>query len=84
MSVPALWKGGPRFLGVFGIGGTETLLWSYLLSTKYRTVLGGAVVKRGTSLVIGRFQTALNPYTMPPDLAFADKYVVQFANCAIT
>jgi len=80
--VPALWKGGPRFLAIFGIGGTETLLWSYLLSTKYRKVLSAALAKRETSLVIGRFQTVLSPYTTPADLAFADKYVVQFADCA--
>lgn len=33
------WPGGPALLAAFGMGGTDTLGWSYLLATRYRELL---------------------------------------------
>ena len=33
--IPAIWKGGPGLLVAFGMSGTDTLLWSYLLRTRF-------------------------------------------------
>jgi hypothetical protein len=33
---PPLWKDGPPLLATFGIGGPESLLWAYLLRTRFR------------------------------------------------
>jgi hypothetical protein len=37
---PPIWKGGPRVLASFGLGGTETLIWNYLVRTKYAYLTG--------------------------------------------
>jgi hypothetical protein len=34
------WPGGPGFLAAFGMGGTETLAWAYLLSTRFPHLVG--------------------------------------------
>jgi hypothetical protein len=33
------WPGGPGLLAAFGIGGTETLGWCYLLATRFRELV---------------------------------------------
>jgi hypothetical protein len=33
--VPEVWEGGPGLLAAFGMSGTETLVWSYLLRTRF-------------------------------------------------
>jgi hypothetical protein len=36
IQIPAMWPGGPGLLAAFGMAGTETLAWNYLLRTRFR------------------------------------------------
>lgn len=84
LSVPAIWKGGPRLLALFGLGGTETLVWAYLLSTKYRTFLERVLSSRKKELLTGQFHVSLSRYSVPSDMTFADKYIVDSVDCIIS
>jgi hypothetical protein len=46
---------GPRLLAVFGAGGTETLVWAYLLATKEFELLKRAATSDKEMVVIGQF-----------------------------
>jgi len=35
IQLPAIWPGGPGLLAAFGMAGTETLVWNYLLRTRF-------------------------------------------------
>ena len=35
IQIPAVWPGGPALLAAFGMAGTETLVWNYLLRTRF-------------------------------------------------
>jgi hypothetical protein len=39
LRIRELWQGGPGYLGVFGMDGTTTFVWAYLLRTRYRELL---------------------------------------------
>jgi hypothetical protein len=36
IQLPAIWSGGPGLLASFGMAGTETLIWNYLLRTRFQ------------------------------------------------
>ena len=37
---PHAWPGGPGLLAAFGMGGTETMVWAYVLSTRFPHLIG--------------------------------------------
>jgi hypothetical protein len=39
LRIRELWPGGPGYLGVYGMDGTTTLVWAYLLRTRHRALL---------------------------------------------
>ncbi len=55
ISAAAAWPKGPRLLGVFSAGGTETLSWAYILVTKHRELLRRAVESDRDMVAIGEF-----------------------------
>lgn len=61
LNVPRLWKGGPGYVGAFGMTGVTTLVWAYRLSHDLRALLArpgfymyelecGTVPERATNL----------------------------------
>lgn len=69
IQVPAIWPGGPGLLAVFGMAGTETLIWNYLLRTRFPEWL------ESYQLVIAEILLR-DPPEKPLDLSFADDWVV--------
>lgn len=60
LRVRELWPGGPGYIGIFGMDGTMSLIWAYLLRTRHFDLLGedgfamvelsGSIPQRPTSL----------------------------------
>lgn len=60
LRVRELWPGGPGYVGAFGMDGSTSLIWSYLIRTRYPDLLredgfvmaelSGSIPKRPTSL----------------------------------
>lgn len=68
-----LWDNGPRLLCVFGMGGTEGLIWAYLLRTKYWREL--KIELDAPRFVMAEMITEKLPLR-PTTLAFADNWDV--------
>lgn len=70
---PPIWPNGPQCLVVFGMGGPETLVWTYLLRIKYWRALqlGSPRFVMG-EMTVGDFPP--RPHT----LSFADNWGVDF------
>jgi hypothetical protein len=67
--IPAIWEGGPGLLATFGMSGTETLVWSYLLRTRFpEWVLSH-------EFLMAEAVPGVIPQ-QPTDLSFADDWVV--------
>jgi hypothetical protein len=71
------WEGGPAFLAAFGMGGTETLVWCYLLATRPRL----ANLLCTTSFAMAELDTNGWPQR-PQSLAFADPAAVNLLGVA--
>lgn len=69
---PHAWENGPGILNVFGLGGTETLAWAYLLSTRpnLRRLIGTE------SFVMAELTEKGKPQR-PETLAFVDPWEVR-------
>lgn len=63
------WPGGPAFLAAFSMGGTETLVWCYLLNTKFSHLLCS------TPFVMAEMRARVLP-DRPETMSFADSYEV--------
>lgn len=64
------WPGGPGLFCAFGMGGPETLLWCYLLRTKFRHLVGSSEFVMAE--LVGQ------PFEQPKDdLRFADAWDVR-------
>jgi hypothetical protein len=70
--VEQAWHGGPALLTVFGMGGTETLVWAYRLATQYRGVIGS----RHVPFLMAEFTEPGRP-ERPDTMAFADHWNVR-------
>ncbi len=57
--LPKVWVDGPRFLSIFGLGGAETLLWAYLLATRYRGLLTAMLASKREGFAILKFDAPL-------------------------
>jgi hypothetical protein len=64
-----LWAGGPLFLNAFGMDGPTTLIWCYLLRTRFSQFL------TPHRFVMAELTTEPFPHR-PQDLSFADKWEV--------
>jgi hypothetical protein len=71
IAAPA-WEGGPRLLAAFGAGGTETLIWAYLLATKEFDLMNRAAGCECEMVVLGQFAFPGRDVNRVPDLSFAD------------
>jgi len=66
-----VWPGGPRFFAAFGMTGTDTLIWNYLLATRFPHLI--ASVPFAMAAIVA-------PKSLPPrplTLAFADTWKVR-------
>jgi hypothetical protein len=85
LAVPEIWPRGPKALAVFALGGTETLIWAYLLATRHRDVLKKSIDSRRLNFAIGDF-TWPKPRTsapLPAGIWFADGAVVKIVQCEL-
>ncbi|MFY9553678.1 MAG: hypothetical protein WAV47_03050 [Blastocatellia bacterium] len=64
-----LWKGGPSLLNAFGMDGPGTLIWCYLLRTRFAHLL------KSPRFIMAEITTQPLPQ-MPPTLAFAEQWDV--------
>jgi hypothetical protein len=69
IQIPALWEGGPRLLASYGMAGTETLGWNYLLRTRFQEWLDSY------QFLMAEVLLSKLP-DKPTDLSFADKWQV--------
>ena len=70
IQVPHLWEGGPGLLAAFGMAGTETLAWNYLLRTRFPHWI------RTYEFLMAEVLPAKLP-PLPTDLSFADNWDVK-------
>jgi hypothetical protein len=80
---PALWKGGPKFIAIWGAGGTETYIFCYLLSTKLKSAFKRVLASRRTFIMMCEFDVALDRYSDPPDMTFASNSRLTVASYTI-
>jgi hypothetical protein len=69
LQIPALWEDGPGLLNAFGMAGTETLVWNYLLRTRFPDWVGPYQFLMAEVLP-GKLPR------QPTDLTFADAWEV--------
>jgi hypothetical protein len=67
--IPEIWEGGPGLLVAFGMSGTETLVWSYLLRTRFPDWV------LSYEFLIAEAVPGILPQ-QPSDLSFADSWEV--------
>ncbi|HKC62405.1 MAG TPA: hypothetical protein VKB86_02150 [Pyrinomonadaceae bacterium] len=70
IQIPSLWKGGPGLLAAFGMAGTETLAWNYLLRTRFQKWVGAY------QFIMAEVVPSKLP-KQPTDLTFADGWKVR-------
>lgn len=75
------WPGGPRILALFSVGGTESLVWSYLLCTRHRELLRGMVESQADGFLVGEFTFKLEVGSVPESLQFADNCSMELVRC---
>ena len=80
---PSLRNGSPKFIAMWGAGGTETYVLCYLLSTRLRSVWEKVLASRRTYVLMCEFDVALDRYSDPPDMTFASKSRLVVAGCSI-
>jgi hypothetical protein len=69
IQIPSLWKNGPGLLAAFGMAGTETLAWNYLLRTRFPKWIGSY------QFLMAEVLPAKLP-RKPTDLTFANEWKV--------
>lgn len=69
IQLPAIWPGGPGLLAAFGMAGAETLVWNYLLRTRFRKWIDSYQFLIAEVLL-------RNLPDRPIDLSFADDWEV--------
>lgn len=62
------WPGGPGLLAAFGMGGTETLVWCYLLATRFQHLLFT------TPFAMAELEAPAAKKERPTTIAFADTW----------
>jgi hypothetical protein len=66
-----LWPGGPQLLATFGLSGAASLIWAYLLRTKFSQLL------EGQRFVMAEVTRTGPLPTEPLDLRFCDEWLVK-------
>jgi hypothetical protein len=69
IQIPSLWPSGPGLLAVFGMAGTETLAWNYLLRTRFLSWIDSY------QFLMAEVSPRRLP-DQPTDLSFADDWQV--------
>jgi len=69
------WPGGPALLTAFGMGGTDTLVWCYLLATRFANLLCT------TPFAMAEMRTGVWP-ERPESMSFADSWEVTVLGAA--
>ena len=60
----------PGVLSVFGLNGTMTHIWSYLVLTKYPDLIKEIISSKKPRLIIGEFKTKIPNDMIPSDLSY--------------
>lgn len=77
VSIPDAWPNGPSLLACFGMDGTNSLLWSYLLQTPRMFPLIKRVVELNRpSVIAGEFEPLVPEDHRPADLSFAKDWKI--------
>lgn len=70
--IPELWPGGPQFLSAFGMSGSATLLWAFLLKTQLAGVVEEFTLSRSCRFLMAELTYGGSPdddaYQSPIDL----------------
>ena len=70
VQTPAIWQGGPGLLAAFAMSGTETLIWNYLLRTRFPEWVGSCQFLMA-EVELGK------PPRQPGDLSFANDWKIE-------
>jgi len=74
---PQVWVGGPALLAAFGMSGTETLVWTHLLRTRFSHLLTTQLSQfAGSQLFVMAEMVTTEPPARPTDLGFASQWQV--------
>ena len=62
----------PGFLSVFSLNGTMTLVWSYLVLTRYSNRINEIISSKKPRIILAEFRPEISNDTIPNDLSFVD------------
>ena len=62
--------GSPGILSVFSLNGTMTLVWSYLVLTKYSHLIDEIISSRKPRIILAEFRSEISNDVIPHDLSF--------------
>jgi hypothetical protein len=68
---PEVWPKGPRLLALFGMGGIETLIWSYIIARRHSVLFHKIISGARRRFVMGEFAVP-GTMTAPLSLSFLD------------
>jgi hypothetical protein len=62
----------PGFLSVFSLNGTMTLVWSYLVLTRYSDRIKEVISSKKPRIILAEFKPEISNDSIPNDLSFVD------------